>query len=101
MICFFNGQGSQPIQPLLPHAAQVGLNQFQFEKNHSAVALSHVTCNVRNNSRAVHQRWMLRSKPVYFPNTIAKVSNSTVKSNTLLVKYIYTSAVKRLKYLIA
>src|SRR4029434_1583677 len=37
---------------------------------------------------------MLRSKlrPVYFPNTIAKVSNSTVKSNTLLVKYIYIYA---------
>src|SRR4029434_3496833 len=35
---------------------------------------------------------MLRSTlcPVYFPNTIAKGSNSTVKSNTLLVKYIYT-----------
>src|SRR4029434_10326050 len=30
---------------------------------------------------------MLQSKlgPVYFPNTIAKVSNSTVKSNTLVV----------------
>ena len=37
MICSFNGQDSQPIQPLLPHAAQVGLNQ-----NHSAIALSHV-----------------------------------------------------------
>src|SRR4029434_4306280 len=34
-----------------------------------------------------HRRWMLQSKllPVYFPNTIAKVSNSTVKSNTLVV----------------
>src|SRR4029434_10796478 len=32
-----------------------------------------------------HRRWMLRSKllPVYFPNTIAKVSNSTVKSKWL------------------
>ena len=90
MICFFNGQDSQPIQPLLPHAAQVGLNQFQFGKE--SLGCCPVTCNVRNNSRAVHRRWMLRSKlwPVYFPNTIAKVSNSTVKSNTLLVKYIYT-----------
>ena len=90
MICSFNGQDSQPIQPLLPHAAQVGLNQFQLGKE--SLGCCPVTCNVRNNSRAVHRRWMLRSKlgPVYFPNTIAKVSNSTVKSNTLLVKYIYT-----------
>ena len=86
MIWFFNGQDSQPIQPLLPHAApQVGLNQFQFGKE--SLGCCPVTCNVRNNSRAVHRRWMLRSKlwPVYFPNTIAKVSNSTVKSNTLVV----------------
>src|SRR4029434_7720184 len=91
MICFFNGQNSQPIQPLLLNAApQVGLSQFQFGKE--SLGCCPVTCNVRNNSRAVHRRWMLRSKllPVYFPNTIAKVSNSTVKSNTLLVKYIYT-----------
>src|SRR4029434_2962614 len=81
---------SQPIQPLLrqSHAAQV--DQFQFGKE--SLACCPVTCNVRTNSRAVHRRWMLRSKlgPVYFPNTIAKVSNSPVKSNTLLVKYIYT-----------
>src|SRR4029434_1020689 len=88
--CSFNGQDSQPIQPLLPHAAQVGLNQFQLGKE--SLGCCPVTCNVRNNSRAVHRRSMLRSKlgPVYFPNTIAKVSNSPVKSNTLLVKYIYT-----------
>src|SRR4029434_459002 len=89
MICSFNGQDSQPIQPLLPHAAQVGLNQFQFGKE--SLGCCPVTCNVRNNSRALNRGWMLRSKlgHVYFPNTIAKVSNSTVKSNTLLVKYIY------------
>ena len=30
MICFFNGQDSQPIQPLLLQAApQVGLNEFK------------------------------------------------------------------------
>src|SRR4029434_3792986 len=86
MICFFNGQDSEPIQPLLPHAApQVGLNQFQFGKE--SLGCCPVTCNVRNNSGTVHRRWMSRSKlgPVYFPNTIAKVSNSTVKSNTLVV----------------
>ena len=33
MICFFNGQGSQPIQPLLPQAApQVGLNGFDMSR---------------------------------------------------------------------
>ena len=33
MISFFNGQDSQPIQPLLLQAApQVGLNEFQLGK---------------------------------------------------------------------
>ena len=53
MICFFNGQGSQPIQPFLPQAApQVGLNEFQFRKG--SLGCCPVTCNVINNSRAVH-----------------------------------------------
>src|SRR4029434_9889999 len=53
MICFFNGQGSQPIQPFLPQAApQVDLNEFQFRKG--SLGCCPVTCNVRNNSRAVH-----------------------------------------------
>src|SRR4029434_815581 len=41
-----------------------------------------------------HRRWMLRSKlrHVYFPNTIAKVFNSTVKSNTLRVRACFAGA---------
>ena len=43
MICSFNGQDSQPIQPLLSHAAQVGLNQFQFGKESKRIEkTSHV-----------------------------------------------------------
>ena len=53
MICSFNGQDSQPIQPLMPHAAtQVGLNEFQFGKG--SLGCCPVTCNVRNNSKTVH-----------------------------------------------
>src|SRR4029434_2391773 len=52
MICFFNGQDSQPIQPLLPHAfPQVGLNEFQFGKG--SLGCCPVT-DVRNNSSTVH-----------------------------------------------
>src|SRR4029434_1851147 len=83
MICSFNGQDSQPIQPLLKE----GRSSFNLEKNHLAVALSHVMSETIAGQCTPHRRWMLRSKllPVYFPNTIAKVSNSTVKSNTLVV----------------
>src|SRR4029434_10127846 len=75
--------------PMLPLG--LVLISFNLEKNHSAVALSHVMSETIAGQCTPHRRWMLQSKlrPVYFPNTIAKVSNSTVKSNTLLVKYIY------------
>src|SRR4029434_2171845 len=66
MICSFNGQDSQRIQPLLPHAAQVGLNQFQFGKE--SLGCCPVTCIVRNNSRAVHRRLLV--KYMYTPNGV-------------------------------
>ena len=60
---------------------------FNLEKDHSAAALSHVMSETIAGQCTPQRRWMLQSKllPVYFPNTIAKVSNSTVKSNTLVV----------------
>src|SRR4029434_8297885 len=71
--------------PMLPLG--LVLISFNLEKNHSAVALSHVMSETIAGQCTPHRRWMLQSKllPVYFPNTIAKVSNSTVKSNTLVV----------------
>src|SRR4029434_2561440 len=57
MTCFFNGQDSQPIQPLLLHAApQVGLNEFQFWKG----SLSQMSETIAGQCTP-YQRWMLRS----------------------------------------
>src|SRR4029434_2264437 len=63
MIYFFNGQDSQPIQPLLLHAApQVGLNEFQLGKGWITrlLPLSHMSETIAGQCTP-HRRWMLRS----------------------------------------